>query len=126
MQGSAPPDPRRPPEPSPIRFGTDGWRGRIAEEITLAGIRRCAAGISAYLREAGKGGTPSRWDTTGGFSPAGSRRRSPPSCRGRVFVPILSPEPVPTPALSFRVASAGRLPRRDDHRPATIRPSTAG
>ena len=58
IRGSFPPGPPLPPEERPIRFGTDGWRGRIAEEITLSGMRRCAAGISAYLRDAGKAGTP--------------------------------------------------------------------
>ena len=96
-----------PPEQVPIRFGTDGWRGRIAEEITLAGMRRCAAGIAAYLREAGKAGTPVAAGYDGRFL---SRRfaveiASILSREG--FVPILSPEPVPTPALSFRVVGAG-------------------
>ena len=107
MQGSAPPDPRRPPEPSPIRFGTDGWRGRIAEEITLAGIRRCAAGISAYLREAGKGGTPVAVGYDGRFLSGRFAAEIAAVLSREGFVPILSPEPVPTPALSFRVASAG-------------------
>jgi phosphomannomutase len=25
-----------------IRFGTDGWRGRIAEDYTFGNVRRCA------------------------------------------------------------------------------------
>jgi phosphomannomutase len=32
-----------------IKFGTDGWRGRIAEDFTFAGVRRCAQGFSEYL-----------------------------------------------------------------------------
>ncbi|HUN64665.1 MAG TPA: phosphoglucomutase/phosphomannomutase family protein [Bacteroidota bacterium] len=34
----------------PIRFGTDGWRGRIAEDYTFGNLRRCTAGFAAYLR----------------------------------------------------------------------------
>ena len=32
-----------------IKFGTDGWRGVIAEDYTFANVRRCAQGFAAYL-----------------------------------------------------------------------------
>ena len=32
-----------------IKFGTDGWRGRIAEDYTFANVRRCAQGFADYL-----------------------------------------------------------------------------
>jgi len=32
-----------------IRFGTDGWRGLIAEDYTFGNVRRCAQGFAAYL-----------------------------------------------------------------------------
>ena len=35
--------------PDKIHFGTDGWRGRIAEDYTFANIRRCAQGFAEYL-----------------------------------------------------------------------------
>ena len=38
-----------------IKFGTDGWRGRIAEDYTFANVRRCAQGFASYLLEKGKG-----------------------------------------------------------------------
>jgi phosphomannomutase len=34
---------------SDIRFGTDGWRGRMAEDYTFANVRRCAQGFAEYL-----------------------------------------------------------------------------
>ncbi len=34
-----------------IVFGTDGWRGRIAEDYTYQSVRRCTAGFAAYLRQ---------------------------------------------------------------------------
>ena len=34
-----------------IRFGTDGWRGRIAEDYTFDNVRRCAQGFASYLIE---------------------------------------------------------------------------
>ncbi len=34
-----------------IKFGTDGWRGVIAEDFTFANVRRVAAAIAEYVRE---------------------------------------------------------------------------
>lgn len=39
-----------------IVFGTDGWRGRIAEDYTFDNVRRCAHGFASYLQAQGKGG----------------------------------------------------------------------
>ncbi|MBI3988103.1 MAG: phosphoglucomutase/phosphomannomutase family protein, partial [candidate division NC10 bacterium] len=34
-----------------IHFGTDGWRGRIAEEFTFANVRRVSQAIASHLKE---------------------------------------------------------------------------
>jgi phosphomannomutase len=39
-----------------ITFGTDGWRGVIAEDYTFENVRRCAQGFAAYLLEKGRQG----------------------------------------------------------------------
>ena len=39
---------------SDIVFGTDGWRGRIAEDYTFANVRRCAQGFATYLKQSGE------------------------------------------------------------------------
>ena len=39
-----------------ITFGTDGWRGVIAEDYTFDNVRRCAQGFANYLLEKGKQG----------------------------------------------------------------------
>lgn len=36
-----------------IIFGTDGWRGQIAEDYTFDNVRRCAQGFAAYLKKQG-------------------------------------------------------------------------
>ncbi len=36
---------------TPIRFGTDGWRGVIAEDFTFSNVRRVALAIGLYVRE---------------------------------------------------------------------------
>jgi phosphomannomutase len=37
------------PVRSPIVFGTDGWRARIAEDFTFENVRRCADGVARYV-----------------------------------------------------------------------------
>src|SRR5512132_407441 len=39
-----------------IGFGTDGWRGVIAEDYTFDNVRRCAQGFANYLLEKGRQG----------------------------------------------------------------------
>jgi alpha-D-glucose phosphate-specific phosphoglucomutase len=39
-----------------IKFGTDGWRGVIAEDYTFDNLRRCAQGFATYLLSKGKAG----------------------------------------------------------------------
>lgn len=34
-----------------IKFGTDGWRGRIAEDYTFDNVRRCTQGFARYILE---------------------------------------------------------------------------
>jgi alpha-D-glucose phosphate-specific phosphoglucomutase len=36
-----------------IKFGTDGWRGRIAEDYTFDNVRRCSQGFANYLKREG-------------------------------------------------------------------------
>jgi phosphomannomutase len=40
-----------------IRFGTDGWRARIAEDYTFDNVRRCAQGFATYLIAQGSVGS---------------------------------------------------------------------
>ena len=39
-----------------IKFGTDGWRGRIADDYTFENLRRCAQGFASYMLEQGNAG----------------------------------------------------------------------
>ncbi len=43
-------------EEAVIRFGTDGWRGQIAEDYTFANVRRCAQGFASYCLAKGWAG----------------------------------------------------------------------
>jgi phosphomannomutase len=92
-------------EEAPIRFGTDGWRGRIADEITFAGMRRCAAGISAFLHRRGRGGSAVAIGFDGRFLSPRFAAEIARALEQEGFLPLLSPEPLPTPALSFQVVT---------------------
>jgi len=39
---------------TPIVFGTDGWRARIAEDFTFDNVRRCADGVAEYVTSHGE------------------------------------------------------------------------
>jgi alpha-D-glucose phosphate-specific phosphoglucomutase len=45
-----------------IKFGTDGWRGEIAEDYTFDNVRRTAQGFASYLVEQGNAG---KWVVVG-------------------------------------------------------------
>ncbi len=45
-----------------IKFGTDGWRGKIADDYTFANVRRCAQGFASYLLKHGHEG---KWVVVG-------------------------------------------------------------
>lgn len=38
---------------SQIKFGTDGWRGKIAEDYTFESLRRCAQGFASFMLQHG-------------------------------------------------------------------------
>ena len=38
---------------NPIKFGTDGWRGIIADDFTYDNVRICARAVAEYLKSAG-------------------------------------------------------------------------
>ena len=39
-----------------IRFGTDGWRGLIADDFTFANVAQCSQGLANYLKARGTEG----------------------------------------------------------------------
>ncbi|MEE9521122.1 MAG: phosphoglucomutase/phosphomannomutase family protein [Dehalococcoidales bacterium] len=38
---------------NPIKFGTDGWRGIIAQDFTFDNVRSCAQAVAEYLKQSG-------------------------------------------------------------------------
>lgn len=90
-------------ESVPIKFGTDGWRGRIADNYTFSSVRRCADGFAQYLAEAEGKGRPvivgyDRRFASESFAAAASEVLA-----GHGFQVLLTKEATPTPAISHAV-----------------------
>ncbi len=88
-----------------IRFGTDGWRGRIAEDYTFANVRRCAQGFATYLKQHGRvdGGVVVGHDRRFGSEYFAAAVAEVLAANGiRVF---LTKGATPTPAISYNVVA---------------------
>ena len=104
-----------------IKFGTDGWRGVIADDFTFANVRTAAEAIAAYVhaKEDPAKGLCIGYDTRFG-SKAFAR-----ACAEVVAaagIPVrLSNDITPTPALSYGVrglGAAGGIMITSSHNPA--------
>lgn len=93
---------------SEIRFGTDGWRGRIAEDYTFENVRRCAQGFAAFLKGQGREGTVvvghDRRFLAEEFAAATAEVAA-----GNGLRVLLTPTATPTPVISYSVPANGAL-----------------
>ncbi len=90
-----------------IKFGTDGWRGVIAEDYTFENVRRVAGAIAAYIL---KNENPAHGVVIGYDTRFASRRFAEASAEviARAGIPVkLANDYTPTPALSYAVKSLG-------------------
>jgi alpha-D-glucose phosphate-specific phosphoglucomutase len=87
-----------------ITFGTDGWRGRIAEDYTFDSVRRVAQGFAAYLQEQGlaEKGVVIGHDKR--FQARDFARATAEVLAGNGIHVWLTQGATPTPAISFSVA----------------------
>ena len=88
-----------------IRFGTDGWRGRIAEDYTFASVRRCAQGFADYLL--GKG-HKDEWVVVGydqRFHSENFAAAVAEVLAGNGLRAYLTAGPTPTPTIAFSVVN---------------------
>jgi phosphomannomutase len=108
-------------ETTVVKFGTDGWRGIIADDFTYANVRVAARAIAHYVlkHEDAARGVCIGWDTRfGSRAFAGIVAE----VLAEAGIPIaLAKEITPTPALSYAVRerkSAGGVMITSSHNPA--------
>ncbi len=104
----------------PIRFGTDGWRGVIAEDFTFANVRKVAYAIARYVV---RNEQPGRGVIVGFDNRFGAEQfaRAAAETVAMTGTPVwLSDEPCPTPAISLLVKqrnAAGGIVITASHNP---------
>ncbi len=105
-----------------ITFGTDGWRGVIAEDYTFSNVRRCAQGFASYMIEQGKTG---QWIVIGHdkrFLSENFALAAAEVLCGNGFNVLLSSGATPTPVIAFTVVhkkAAGAINITASHNPPT-------
>src|SRR5579871_4771002 len=95
------------PQKSPVKFGTDGWRGVIADDFTFENVRAAAAAIAGYVlaKEDASKGVCIGYDTRFG-SPAFAAVAA--EVIAAAGIPVkLADRITPTPALSYAVKHQG-------------------
>lgn len=105
-----------------IHFGTDGWRGEIAEDYTFDNVRRCAQGFATYLIDQKKHG---EWVVVGHdkrFHSENFARAVAEVLVGNGLKVYLTNGPTPTPVIAFSVVhlkAAGAVNITASHNPPT-------
>ncbi len=88
-----------------IKFGTDGWRAVIAEDFTFANLDRVTQATADYWKATPIAGTTLKvvvgYDRR--FLSDGFGRRVAEVFAGNGYEVVLTPEPTPTPAVSYAV-----------------------
>ena len=86
-----------------IKFGTSGWRAIIAEEFTVANVRRAISGIAKYVVSK----QPNDARVIVGRDPRYMGERfvsiAAEVLRSHGVQPLVIAEPAPTPAISYEV-----------------------
>ena len=105
---------------SDIKFGTDGWRGIIADDFTFDNVRRVAGAISSYVlkNENSSNGVVVGYDTR--FASQRVARVAAEVIAGAGIPVKLASDYSPTPAISYAVktqAAAGGVVITSSHNP---------
>jgi alpha-D-glucose phosphate-specific phosphoglucomutase len=107
---------------NPIKFGTDGWRGIIAEDFTFGNVRICAQAVAEYLKKSrlNKRGLVIGYDTR--FASEDFAAAAAEVIAGNDIKVHLCLKPAPTPVVSFAVPatkSAGAIVITASHNPGS-------
>ena len=105
-----------------IGFGTDGWRGAIAEDYTFDNVRRAAQGFASFLLEQGREG---QWVVVGHDKRFASEHFAATTAEvlaGNGFNVYLTDGATPTPVIAFAVVhnkAGGAVNITASHNPPT-------
>src|SRR5260370_42014939 len=90
-----------------IKFGTDGWRGLIADDFTFDNVRRVAGAIASYVlkHEDPAHGVVIGYDTR--FLSDHAARAAAQVIADAGIPVVLANDYVPTPAVSYNVKKMG-------------------
>ena len=105
-----------------IKFGTDGWRGEIAEDYTFDNVRRAAQGFASYMLSQGKAG---QWIVVGHdkrFDSEFFAAATAEVLAGNGFRVYLTDGATPTPVIAYAVVdrkAAGAVNITASHNPPT-------
>ena len=105
-----------------IVFGTDGWRGYVAEDYTFVNVRRCSQGFSNYLNKQGKAGESIVVGHDKRFNGEGFAAAVAEVLAANGFKVWLTDGPTPTPVISYAVVdkkAAGAVNITASHNPPT-------
>ena len=107
---------------NPIRFGTDGWRGIIADDFTFDNVRICAQAVAEYLKQSGlaQQSLVIGYDTR--FASEDFAAAAAEVIAGNDIRVHLCLKPAPTPVVSFTVPatkSAGGIVITASHNPGS-------
>ncbi|MDP2729804.1 MAG: phosphoglucomutase/phosphomannomutase family protein [Dehalococcoidales bacterium] len=122
-------EPRRSPEGikgiglerNSIKFGTDGWRGIIADDFTFDNVRICAQAVAIYLKQSGlvERGLIIGYDTR--FASEDFALAAAEAVAANGIKVYLCPKATPTPVISFgtiAIKAGGAITITASHNPA--------
>ena len=105
-----------------IKFGTDGWRGVIAEDYTFNNVRRCTQGFASYLSSIDKNGSTVIIGHDKRFASEHFAASAAEVLAANGFFVLLTDGPTPTPVISYAVVAnnaAGAINITASHNPPT-------
>ncbi|MFA4844779.1 MAG: phosphoglucomutase/phosphomannomutase family protein [Candidatus Margulisiibacteriota bacterium] len=90
-----------------IKFGTDGWRAKIAEEFTFGNVRLVAQALVKYLQDEGLAAKGIAIGYDNRFQSEEFARIAAGICAGAGLRTVLTAHSVPSPVLSYAVKQGG-------------------
>jgi phosphomannomutase len=98
--------------PAPIRFGTDGWRALMSGDFTFENVRRVTQALAIYWREETARKNITLRAVVGFDTRASSDKFAATVAEvlaGNDIATILTPQPAPTPAVSYAIKERGLI-----------------